>query len=255
MDNMNDDWGWGDLGADGDAPAQSQSSEDDASMWSGMGEGTGSEDQFEESSWDDLQNDVPPAPAPPSWNDEGIPENFDDVPNQGGLQEAQPAKIPMKLVGIILAVVILAVALIFMFIDKVKISPKPSDTQEIQHQQQTEAPVQDTQNVQQSGVVSEPVQSQPSDVTTLLEIPDSTAMNYSGDILTANGKITARRKFVQGHQVIYGLEITIAVGSSSEVINFYCNYATFNAVGLGDVVIVKYQQVSDSYISVNEVTK
>ena len=203
----------------------------------------------ESSSWEDFQNDISPEPdSSQVWNTgDNMQQSFEDIPSQGGLQEAQPAKIPMKLVGAAIAGVVLVIALVLFLIDGIKIKPKTQTQQPVQQTTQTE------QTQQSSAQAS--TQSTGSDMVTMLKIPESTAMNYSGDVLEANGKITARNKLVQDHQVIYCLEITVAVGASSEVLNFYCNYATFNAVGLGDVVIVKYQQVSDTYISVNEVTK
>lgn len=176
-------------------------------------------------------------------------ETFEEAPSMqqsgyaGNVTESQVPRIPVKFVGIALAGVILVVALIFAVIDGIKVKPKaPSSNATSQ------------QVVQESTGVPASTVSNSADIS-LIYVPESTTMNYSGDVYEATGTVTSKDKYVQNHQVIYCVQIKLAVGSSTEVVNFYCNYAAYNAVKTGDLVLVKYQQVSDSFISVNEVTK
>ena len=80
-------------------------------------------------------------------------------------------------------------------------------------------------------------------------------MDYTGDVYEASGKVTAKTKYLDGHQVVYLLEISLVFGSTTETVDFWCSYSTWTAVRVGDVVQTTYQQVSDGYISLNSVTK
>lgn len=179
-----------------------------------------------------------------------IPQMSDapDVGNPLRFKEPVRFNFSPKMVGLFVGGGILLIALIMYMFSGIKVKPK---NQQVQGGGQ----VQQTQGVQQQ------VQQQPSQAMSanggveLIFVPDSTAMNYSGEIFEANGTVTGKKKYVQGSQVVYCIEITLAFGSTSETVNFYCNYSTFTAVGAGDVVVVKYQQVSDGYISINEVVK
>ena len=116
----------------------------------------------------------------------------------------------------------------------------------------------ETENVEevpQPSNVDTQIMHSTSGTTTLLEIGNNTPINYSVPVLEASGLVGAKKKFLQGSQLVYCLDINIAVGSASQTVSYYCNYASFNAVKEGDVVLVKYQQVSDSFISISEITK
>ena len=181
-----------------------------------------------------------------SWNSLGSTPDWTGQQDGGMAQpipESPPKKFSFspKVVGCILCGVILVVALLLSAINSIKIKPKNTQQQQVAQTQQS-AP----QSVAQP--------SGKNDVA-LIYVPDTTVMNYSGDIYEVNGTVANKLKFVQGKQVIYCIQISLAFGSSSETVNFYCNYATYNAVSSGELVLVKYQQVSDGYISVNEVTK
>ena len=90
---------------------------------------------------------------------------------------------------------------------------------------------------------------------TLMSIDANTPIDYSVPLLEASGIVSAKRRFLQGSQLVYCLDITIAVGSTQQTVCYYCNYASFNAVKEKEVVLVKYQQVSDSFISISEITR
>ena len=156
-----------------------------------------------------------------------------------------------KIIGVVCFILCVILALFLFVIDGIKVKPKNVQS----NTSQASSSVQYSQDQYGDQVnTTNQVSSSSRDVT-MIYVPDSTPLNYSGDVYEANGSVSGKLKYVQGKQVIYCIQISLAFGSNSEIISFYCNYATFNAVGVGDLVLVKYQQPSDGYISINEVTK
>lgn len=180
-------------------------------------------------------------------------QNFDDSGDLTAQVQQQPVKFNFgtKKAALILAGAILLLAVILMIIDSIKITPKPTQQPQAQQQQvqQSTPQQQTTPQPQQSSVGT----SQGSAV--LVEVPDSMDISYSGDIQEANGKVISKKKYVQGHQILYCITINITFGSSSENVSYYCNYNSYNQVSVGDVVVITYQQVNDNYISVNAIQK
>lgn len=263
----NDDWGdwgdsgeqsqqesssgdWDDCGSDSQQADTQQSSNDDWNNW-----GSSTDQNQSGSNFIDASQDVNQ-----SWSSQ--PQDYQ---TQSPTEPPIQTHFSTKTIAIIVAVVILGIALLLMGIDKFHISKKPADTNTntttstVQQQQQDGANTQQSNNTQSSNTQSEASDDSQNtcalNSATLVEIPSSASMTYSNDTLKANGKVTDKKKYVQGKQVVYCVEITIAVGSSSETVNYYCTSATFNQIGKGDILIVNYVQVDDSYISITNVEK
>lgn len=261
----NDDWGdWGDSGNQSQQESSSgdwdnwgsdsqqidtqQSSNDDWNNW-----GSSTDQNQSGSNFIDASQDVNQ-----SWSSQ--PQDYQ---TQSPTEPPIQTHFSTKTIAIIVAVVILGIALLLMGIDKFHISKKPADTNTntntttstVQQQQQDDANTQQSNNTQSSNTQSDSQNTGALNSATLVEIPSSASMTYSNDTLKANGKVTDKKKYVQGKQVVYCVEITIAVGSSSETVNYYCTSATFNQIGKGDILIVNYVQVDDSYISITNVEK
>ena len=111
-----------------------------------------------------------------------------------------------------------------MGIDKIHIKKNTSNNsaqqqQQVQQQQpQQQQPQQQPQQDSSSTQTQQQEQSQQSsnvanDVgrVVLVEIPSSTTMNYATDVLTANGTVVSKTKYVQGNQILYCVSITIAL--------------------------------------------
>ena len=179
-------------------------------------------------------------------------QNFDDTGDLTAQIQPEPVKFNFgkKTVAFIGAGIILLLIFVLMFIDSIKISPKQTQTPQTQQPtQQVQQQQTDTTSQQQN------VQGTSQGSAVLVEVPDSMDVSYSGDVHEANGKVTAKKKYVQGHQILYCVTINITFGSSSENISYYCNYNSYNQVSVGDVVVITYQQVNDNYISVNAIQK
>lgn len=201
------------------------------------------------------------------------PSNPNDfASSEAGIQEFQPRRfnLSMKKVAFIVLVAGVLAALLFLGLDKIHIGRKTPSQSNSPPTQQTQQGQQSNQSQNQNQGGNQQSQQEPSggsqtdqpsqntpvvDGVTLIEIPDTMTLDYNGDILEANGKVINKLKYVQGHQVLYCINIGVAVGSSSETVSYYCNYSSFNAVKEGDIVVLKYQQVNDSYISVISISK
>ena len=286
MSSPTDNWDdWGDNTSSQPSTENTQQSGDDWEDWGDSDEQ--SQQESSSDSWDDWGSDSQQTDTQQSWDNWGSStdqnqsgSNFiDDSQDVNQSWSSQPqdyqtqpvneqpiqTHFSTKTIAIIVAVVILGVALLLMGIDKIHLSKKPADTNTntttstVQQQQQDDASTQQSRNTQSSNKQSEALDDSQNtgalNSATLVEIPDSASMTYSNDTLKANGKVTDKKKYVQGKQIVYCVEITIAVGSSSETVNYYCTSATFNQVGIGDILIVNYVQVDDSYISITNVEK
>lgn len=282
MSSPTDNWDdWGDATSSQPSTENTQQSGDDWEDWGDSGE----QSQQESSSdgWDDWGSDSQQTDTQQSLDNWGSSSdqnqsgsNFIDDSQDANqtwssqpqdYQTQSPTEPPIqthfstKTIAIIVAVAILGIALLLMGIDKIHLSKKPADTNTntttstVQQQQQDDASTQQNNNTQSDNTSEDSQSNNALNSATLVEIPDSASMTYSNDTLKANGKVTDKKKYVQGKQIVYCVEITIAVGSSSETVNYYCTSATFNQIGKGDILIVNYVQVDDSYISITNVEK
>lgn len=255
----NDDWeDWGDSGEQ----SQQESSSDDWDDW-----GSDSQQTDTQQSWDNWGSPTDQNQSGSNFIDDSQDVNQSWSSQPQDYQTQAPTEPPIqthfstKTIAIIVAVVILGIALLLMGIDKIHLSKKPADTNTntttstVQQQQQDDVSTQQSNNTQSDNTSEDSQSNNALNSATLVEIPDSASMTYSNDTLKANGKVTDKKKYVQGKQIVYCVEITIAVGSSSEIVNYYCTSATFNQIGKGDILIVNYVQVDDSYISITNVEK
>lgn len=286
MSSPTDNWDdWGDDTSSQSSIENTQQSGDDWEDWGDSGEQSQQESSSDD--WDDWGSDSQQTDTKQSWDNWGSSSDQNQSSNNfiddsqdvnqtwssqpQDYQTQSPTESPIqthfstKTIAIIVAVAILGIALLLMGIDKIHFSKKPVDTNTntttstVQQQQQDDASTQQSSNTQSSNTQSEALDDSQNtgalNSATLVEIPDSASMTYSNDTLKANGKVTDKKKYVQGKQIVYCVEITIAVGSSSETVNYYCTSATFNQVGMGDILIVNYVQVDDSYVSITNIEK
>lgn len=267
-----DDWGdWG----DSSEQAQPESSSSDWDDWD-SGNQQADNQQSSNDDWNNWGSSPDQNQSGSNFIDDSQDVNQSWSSQPQDYQTQSPTEPPIqthfstKTIAIIVAVAILGIAFLLMGIDKFHITKKPADTNTntttstVQQQQQDDANTKQNSNTQGNNTQSDDTQGNnvqenasvgSLNSATLVEIPSSASMTYSNDTLKANGKVTDKKKYVQGKQIVYCVEITIAVGSSSETVNYYCTSATFNQVGKGDILIVNYVQVDDSYISITNVEK
>lgn len=254
-----EDDGWGDFEQDWGTPTQS----DD------FGGGSG-QDDFAPQEFGQPQGSFIPQEDDGWGSTSGMEDHSmqatqnDFASSEANIQQSrfQPKqfKFSMKTVAFIILGVCIVAALLFVGLDKIHFTkkqpsqpnnPSPAQTQTSGNQGQ-----QGGQQEQPGGTPSGgQVDTSNINSVTLVEIPPSTSLDYNGDVLTANGQVINKLKYVQGHQVLYCINVEVAFGSASQTISYYCNYSSFNAVKEGDIVILNYQQVNDTYISVVSISK
>lgn len=241
----NDGWGASDTNNDGWGSPSSSGGDD---FWAGSDENEEFEpagDQY--SGMSGSNNNLP---ASDGFNAPESQEQFEELNNTPTLEPKQ-FNFSKKTIGLLLAGVCILIALAFALVDNIKITKNNNNQVQVQNNQ-NQGQQQQPQAQQGNTTVGNNVAN---GSVTFIEIPDDTSLNYSGDVLTASGTVVGKFKYLCGHQVIYCINIRIAVGSSAEEVSYYCNYSSFQAVGSGEIVTVTYQQVADGYISVNSISK
>lgn len=254
QESDNDDWSnFGDEGQE-----QSQQEDD----WDGWNEGQSQQDSSPNGGFIDNTQDNWGSWDNQDGQNQTADNGFGDFESQQNysspVQESVPKQFNFntKTVALILAGALVVIALLFMGIDKIHIKKNTSNKQpqqQVQQQPQQVSSSAQTQRQEQSKQNSNIANDAGKIV--LVEIPNSTTMNYATDVLTANGTVVSKTKYVQGNQILYCVSIIISFADSSSTVNYYCNYASYNQVSKGDLVVVTYQQVEDNYISVNSISK
>lgn len=172
-------------------------------------------------------------------------------------QESIPPKKEFKL-GYGIAGVVIGVGFVLLFIITTffsNLSLKPKVKVVNNNAGNTQVVKQAEQSGTQQTVQTEPINTTSVQQEVLIKIPESTEMNYSDDLLSATGIVTGKQKYLMGNQVVYCVTIGLTLGDSQQIVNYFCNYVSYNAVGLNDIVQVDYQQVSDKCFSVTQVLK
>lgn len=155
----------------------------------------------------------------------------------------------IKTIGIIIAGLFLLVALILLILSNVKVKPKQKNNPTVNNTVQT------TSQIETEDDTIAPSKASSDNVLSMIEIPASTKLDYNGEVFESNAQVVKKIKYLEGHQVIYCIVLKIVAGSTSDEVKYYCNYSSFGAVSVGDLVFVKYQQPQDGYVSINEISK
>lgn len=218
-DTSDDNWGSGDIDSDDDWGSNNASTSDDD--WGSNNASTSDDD------WG--SNNA-------SWGSDDIGSHSQDTQPQ---QEVNlpPINMGYKTVGIVVAVILVAIALIIYSISNMSANKATQQTQQPVVEQQQE---------------EEPQEQQSTGGTDFKEVPEETNIDYSKDIISAQGTVSSMRRYLQDSQVIYCIDLNISMG---QIVHYYCGYDVFKQVKVGDVLKVQYQQVSDTCYSVCNISK
>ena len=93
------------------------------------------------------------------------------------------------------------------------------------------------------------------DIVKMTIVGDEVSIDYSVAILESTGLITAKNKYLLNGQLVYSLSISITVGNEQKQLEHFCNYNLFKSITTGEVVNVKYQQLTDSVLTVCDIMK
>lgn len=165
----------------------------------------------------------------------------ENAKNQAQLANPKKEFKPLSTAGVaVLAfVVIFVVLLILIGISKIKVTKQPRP----QTATQQVAVVQ--QQTQQAGI----------DTLSLKSVPDSTIVDYSGEITSTTGIVVAKTKYLQGSQMVYAVIINAEILGNKQEFYYYCSFDVYNGVQVSDLVQVNYQKVSKKCFSINSVIK
>lgn len=165
----------------------------------------------------------------------------ENAKNQAQLANPKKEFKPLSTAGVaVLAfVVIFVILLILIGISKVKITKQPrpqTATQQVAVAQQ---------QTRQAGV----------DALSLKSVPDSTIVDYSGEITSTTGIVVAKAKYLQDSQMVYAVIINAEILGNKQEFYYYCGFDVYNGVQVSDLVQVNYQKVSKKCFSINSVIK
>lgn len=196
---------------------------------------------------------------PNQFIDNSETESFNDFANQdfdGGVQETAPVQINIgkKKVALVIAGVLVLLAVIVSIFGRMKVTKTSQvvvtpSVEDSSNTDQTDVPVDNSDNSSSNNVASD------GSSRTLVELPSDTSLNYATDVENANGVVTSKTILAQGSQLLYCVKIRGTFGSSTQDVDYYCTYATYNSVKVNDLLAVTYQVVEDKYISINSIEK
>lgn len=237
FDNDNDLWGG--------IPTGGTPAED---FWSGAESSTDYSEEQEttvDDYWEQTSNesqgymsntDIPQQSSEEFWQNQAEPNNFG--------QKKDNLSTPILIVAF---VIVCGIILAFVyFLLNIEVKKKPV--------QQNPAPA-ISQQVQQPTKQAQTTPAVTNGSVSLMPLDDSVHIDYSGVIYESTGLVTGKLKYLQNNQVVYCIEVSIQAGATTQKIAYYCSYSTWSAVRDGDIVSVKYQQVSNNCFSVNEILK
>lgn len=198
------------------------------------------------------QTDEQPVSSDDFWGSDNNDSQSDYWANQSQYESSSyndtpsdtPPKLPIqtnlgyKSVAVIIAVAFVILALILAFVNGIRVKKKNT--------------AQATQTV---ATTEQSVKTDTTTGTTLITIPSSTDLDYTGDVYESSGTVTEKQKYLINNQVVYDLVITINAGATTQRVDFYCTYSAFDSCSVGDLIQVKYQVVEEGYISVSEINK
>jgi cell division protein FtsL len=253
--------GWDDWG-------DSNTSQQNEGWGSNSDDGWGNlrnQQQESESEWDDWGDSNPQQnggfienePQQPTYSDQSFnqqssgnfpQEEFDNPIPEGN---AFP-KVGTKTAAVIVAGACIFLALILYVMTHIHISSNTGTTNVQEQVQQEESQI-DNQQTEQTQEEQSAIDE--SGKAVLVEIPNSTGLTYSDDVYTANGKVTNKTKYIVGSQVTYCIVVSITLSNSTVTVNHFCTLDTYNSVNSGDVVVVNYQTVNDTYVSISSISK
>lgn len=172
------------------------------------------------------------------WEQQSMQEDAENGVNQQETNQPKQVKLSSKMIAAVLAGVFLLLLIVIVAGGNIK----DSNAARKAAKEQAKA-----QQAQQAAGVSRS--------SGMTKLDDGVKIDYSGSVLEAVGTVTAKNKYLQGNQVLYEIKIQIGIGTATQEVSYFCTYTTWNSVLDNDVLVVRYQQVSDNCFSVNEVTR
>jgi len=138
-----------------------------------------------------------------------------------------------KVTGIIIASVLVLIALIVFGVSQIKITPKQ--------------PVTTSQ-----AAPTETLEAITSDEKVLVKIINESLLDYTGADIVVEGTVSAKECYLNGSQVMYLLKLRTATGTEMD---YLCSYSVYNSVGIEEVLMVTYKNLTESAYAIMSVSK
>lgn len=164
------------------------------------------------------------------------------------------ASLSYKTVGVVVAIILAVLALIILGLSNIHLVKK-EPVQQVKQVEQEQQPAQDKDIEPTQPQVTQDEPKVSTSGNTLVEVPDSTYIDYSVKTIQSQGVVQSLSRYLQDGQVIYCINLDITMGKTSTEVKYYCGYNVFKQVKVGDIVTVDYQQVSDTCFSVCTISK
>lgn len=162
-----------------------------------------------------------------------------------------------KKVGIILSILLIVIALVWFYLANQGTTPKRVNTVASKttyvSTSSTRRIVNTSSPTKTNVITTTKVFSDQDD--SMLELGDTSKLDYSGVSYKSRGTVVGKRCFEQNNQVIYRLDISLESSASINKVVYYCAYSVYSSINLNDSVSVEYKQVLPSVISVVSVSR
>lgn len=115
--------------------------------------------------------------------------------------------------------------------------------------------VKEQEQAQENVSKEEAPESVSSEDISLKKIVAEDKLSYSGEEQTTIGTVKSKNCYLSGSQVVYCLDIDVTMGTSGEVVQYYCTYSTYEGVSEGTKLSVVYKQTTKNTFALMQVTK
>ena len=215
------------------------------------------DDFFDESNSDFSQQDV--NGSADFFNED---ESFSQIEENPVQQNDSHASLGYKTVGIVVAIILAVLALVILGLSNIHLVKKTDSTPKIQQEQTNQTHQQQNQNTTVTKESNTTEKDTPSNSTnqnssgiSLTNVPSSTYIDYSGKVISSQGVVQSLSRYLQDGQVIYCIDLSITIGTTSTSVKYYCGYNVYKQIKVGDILTVDYQQVSNTCFSVCTISK
>lgn len=79
-------------------------------------------------------------------------------------------------------------------------------------------------------------------------------LDYSSIEQTTTGEVKGKKSYLLNNQIVYCIEIAVAMGTDTKAVDYFCMHDTYAKVSEGSRLTVKYQQTTTNTFSVSSVS-
>lgn len=169
-----------------------------------------------------------------------------------------------KVAGIVITIALVIVAFIIFIISQISVSKKSNSTtsdgistttSEVISNKVTSSKSTEQSTKKEVTQSTEDKKVNSSSDISLIKIVNEDKLDYSSASQKTSGIVESKECYLDSNQVIYLIKIKVDLGTSSQVISYYCNYNSYSQVNVNDILSVEYKQVSTSTFTILSIQK